>query len=356
MKQIYYLTTILFLTFISLKAQSDVVTGLNRPGGLVLNGNDLYIAEYSGGKIHKIDITATMPTTTDVVTELSFPAGLVLNGNDLYISRGFDFNFGGTLNDGKISKIDIAASSSTVTDVISGLDYPRGIVLYGNNLFIAQLGGDKISKIDITATSPIAVDFITINDPYKLLLNGNDLYVIESTANKISKIDITATTPTPVDVVTGLTDPQGLMLNGNDLYIAEKSAGKISKIDITASTPTVTDVITGLDGPIDMVINENILYVAEFEGGKISKFDISTLSINENVLKSKIQLYPNPSSDYIQFNNLNKIENYIIYNIVGSEINKGKINNGEKIDIKNFINGLYIIKFDNGDTFKLLKE
>ena len=88
MKQIYVLTTILLLTCINIIAQTtDVVTGLSFPQGIVLNGNDLYIAENNGNKISKIDITDATPTTIDVVTGLNGPRQLLLNGNDLYIAE-----------------------------------------------------------------------------------------------------------------------------------------------------------------------------------------------------------------------------------------------------------------------------
>ena len=89
MKQIYFLITILLLTSNTFHAQTatDVVTGLNGPDGLAFNENDLYVAEYTGNKISKIDITATTPTATDVVTGLNGPIGLAFNGNDLYVSE-----------------------------------------------------------------------------------------------------------------------------------------------------------------------------------------------------------------------------------------------------------------------------
>jgi hypothetical protein len=50
MKQFYIL--ILLISSIFLNAQATgVVTGLNGPAGLQLNGNDLYIAEANGNKI-----------------------------------------------------------------------------------------------------------------------------------------------------------------------------------------------------------------------------------------------------------------------------------------------------------------
>ena len=88
MKQIYILATILFINYCNLIAQTttDVVTGLDFPNGLTINGNYLYISEYTGSKISKIDITATTPTANDVVTAVS-PWQLIIDNDILYITE-----------------------------------------------------------------------------------------------------------------------------------------------------------------------------------------------------------------------------------------------------------------------------
>jgi hypothetical protein len=269
MKKIF-LSITLFLTLFysnsSFTQVTDVVTGLNNPTRLALNGNDLYIAEYNGNKISKIDITAATPTATEVVAVVNGPYGLLLNGYDLYIAE-FDGN--------KISKIDI--TPATPTDVVTGVNAPNGFALNGNDLYVSEYFGNKISKIDITATNPTAIDVVTgLAGPGNLLLNGNDLYIAEFDDYKISKIDITATNPTAIEVVTGLNEPDELILIGNDLYISEFGGNKISKIDITAATPTLTGVVTGVNGPSGFALNGNDLYISEYYGNKISKIEVAT--------------------------------------------------------------------------------
>ena len=55
MKYFYFLFPLFFLSYININAQEDVITDLNRPIGLVFNGNDLYFTEADIGKISKID-------------------------------------------------------------------------------------------------------------------------------------------------------------------------------------------------------------------------------------------------------------------------------------------------------------
>ncbi len=81
-----------------------------------------------------------------------------------------------------------------------------------------------------------------------------------------------------------------------------------------------------------------------------------TLSNNEFELDEKIKLFPNPSTENIQVAGLTKTENYRIYNILGKEISNSTISANEKINIQNMSNGLYFLKFDNGNTIKFIKE
>ena len=117
MKKIYFLTTLFLLTNINLIAQTiDVITELSNPNAIEIDGNNLYIAEFEGNKISKINITDSSPVAVDIVTNLNGPSGIILIGNYLYISE---------LNGNKISKIDITNNSSTVIDVITELNRPH---------------------------------------------------------------------------------------------------------------------------------------------------------------------------------------------------------------------------------------
>jgi len=80
------------------------------------------------------------------------------------------------------------------------------------------------------------------------------------------------------------------------------------------------------------------------------------LSTGEFELNEKITLYPNPSSEQIKIKGLNHSETYTIYNIIGSEINNGIINDNGFIDIQNLNTGLYFLKIENRIILKFLKE
>jgi hypothetical protein len=84
----------------------------------------------------------------------------------------------------------------------------------------------------------------------------------------------------------------------------------------------------------------------------------STLSI-DGLLESNyndLSIFPNPSTDFIQISGLTKAENYKVYNVLGEEVNNGIISDNEKINVINLTNGLYFLKFENGNTLKFLKD
>lgn len=93
-------------------------------------------------------------------------------------------------------------------------------------------------------------------------------------------------------------------------------------------------------------------------GGGFS-YDRSTdqsLGINEIELENTIKLFPNPSTEFIKVSGLTENESFTIFNILGAEIKSGIISNNEQIEIRNLKNGLYFLKFINGNTIKFIKE
>lgn len=95
--------------------------------------------------------------------------------------------------------------------------------------------------------------------------------------------------------------------------------------------------------------NDESLYFLQIDCG-------NTLSIEQFNLTDKVSLKPNPASNFIQISFLTKTQKYKIYNALGMRISNGTITDGEKIDIKNFANGLYFLKFHNGKVMKFIKE
>lgn len=81
-----------------------------------------------------------------------------------------------------------------------------------------------------------------------------------------------------------------------------------------------------------------------------------SLGINEIELENTIKLFPNPSTEFIKVSGLTENESFTIFNILGAEIKSGIISNNEQIEIRNLKNGLYFLKFINGNIIKFIKK
>ncbi|WP_159086018.1 T9SS type A sorting domain-containing protein [Flavobacterium faecale] len=109
--------------------------------------------------------------------------------------------------------------------------------------------------------------------------------------------------------------------------------------------------------------SDNFTYnttTSSFEFNRTTTYNYDTvivLSKEDFILPNQVvKVFPNPTSDFVQISGLTKIQNYEIYNVLGAQLKKGTVNNNEDIDLQNFKNGLYFLKFNNGNTFKIKKN
>jgi hypothetical protein len=304
---------------------------------LVLQGNKLFIGVLDDRKISAIDITTMTPVQMDIVDSLTgSPLAMLINGNDMYIAEN---------SAGIISKVDFGSDTSSITNLVMGLSSPGGLALHNNDLYYSEFGANTISKIDITDSIATPVEVLSgLSKPAGLLLNGNDLYITEFGLNKISKIDITDTSPPPIDVVTGILGPIAMVLDGNYLYMSEYYNGAVVKADITADIPTRTEVIAGLTNPNGLAIDSLDLYITEREAGKISKYTFNVTGISMTAISNQVEIYPNPASDFIILNNLNEETQIEIFNLSGKKLEERLYTKRSRLDIRNLARGIYFIR------------
>ena len=79
---------------------------------------------------------------------------------------------------------------------------------------------------------------------------------------------------------------------------------------------------------------------------------IGTLATSENAA-SAVQIYPNPAVDVLNITKVSNNANYVIYNITGQLVAKGKILNN-KVQVSQLLKGVYMITVDNdGQSTKM---
>lgn len=75
--------------------------------------------------------------------------------------------------------------------------------------------------------------------------------------------------------------------------------------------------------------------------------------------KSTINIYPNPTNSKVYFDNSNSNFKYVsIFNYLGQEVEKTSFittSNSQEIDMSNLSKGVYVLKFNDGETTKSVK-
>lgn len=87
-----------------------------------------------------------------------------------------------------------------------------------------------------------------------------------------------------------------------------------------------------------------------------SYFTGETLGITtENV--NTVRIFPNPTTDELNFRGINKDFEVSVYDIIGKEVLKTKLSYAQNLDVSELNNGVYILKLeDQNKTFKFIKE
>jgi hypothetical protein len=141
-------------------------------------------------------------------------------------------------------------------------------------------------------------------------------------------------------VLSGVLSNDDVVLEGNPVFIFE-SAELGTDITIT----TTGFIITG---------NDNGNYT--LTQPTLSADIVATLGVDDITdMKLSLKLFPNPSVNFIKISGLSEKANYIIYNLLGKEILRGKVLNEENIFIQDLSNGTYFIKVENAKAIKFIK-
>ncbi|WP_372756661.1 T9SS type A sorting domain-containing protein [Mariniflexile sp.] len=155
------------------------------------------------------------------------------------------------------------------------------------------------------------------------------------------------------------------VINGGEMIIEKGFVYSISteipsvndsKIVVEATLDPFEFELENLEANTTYYVRPYVIYGNETIYGAISKVDTDTLSDIKIDLKAKIKTYPNPSTNYISLSGLGESKKYTIYTMQGKEMAKGTTSNDSKIDVRFLANGMYILKLENLEMVKFIKE
>ena len=287
---------------------------MEQPAGLCFDrAGNMYIADYGNARVRKVN------SVTGIITTIAGTGVAGFSGdNDLATSA------------------KIAYPVSVCTDS-------------SDNLYIADYGNNRIRKVD--ASSGIITTFAGTG----VIGYGGDAGL--ATAAKLTQ-------PTSV-----------FMSTKGNLYIADYGNNVVRMVNPAGNIYTIAGSggygYTGDHGP---AINatfispsavctdtaENI-YIADEGNSAIRVVQKAADAINDLYAKSKVSVYPNPSTG-IFYLNISGAANssLVVFNLVGQVVYKAEANDGVNvIDISLAANGIYYLSVQTGAdkrTIKILKQ
>jgi PEP-CTERM motif-containing protein len=145
---------------------ASFITGVNRPAGLALLGNNLFVANFGSTTVGEYNATTGAAINANFInTGLGGLYGLALSGSNLFVSDNEGF-LGTTV--GEYSATTGAAINA---NFITGLGAPTGLALSGNDLFVANFASGTVGEYNATTGAAINANFITgLSEPAGLLV------------------------------------------------------------------------------------------------------------------------------------------------------------------------------------------
>lgn len=99
---------------------------------------------------------------------------------------------------------------------------------------------------------------------------------------------------------------------------------------------------------LDLYLND--IWIASYTLQKSS-----TLNVHE-IADTNVKIAPNPTTDFLYFNNLNRVIQVSVIDTKGSTVLDASINNN-KLDVRSLTNGIYILKIKNSTVnYKFIKS
>jgi hypothetical protein len=242
----------------------DVVTGLDNPFGIELDGGELYISSQNvagsnpnAGQITKIDPAAANPSPS-IVAQLDFSASLEVYNGFLYVT---DIN--------SIRRIDLSATMPSPEVVVANLNFPNGLLVIGEELYFCQTATSTVDKINLNQMTPTVTPVVTqgLSGPVSLEHRDGILYIAESDNAEVSTVDLNSGNLTPTPLVTGLDGVLDIVLDGDFMYVVLLNS--VARFNPSEASPTAETVIGNLDAPHGAAFVDGVLHLTEYALGKV---------------------------------------------------------------------------------------
>ncbi|MCB5185133.1 SMP-30/gluconolactonase/LRE family protein [Methylobacillus gramineus] len=248
---------------------------------LQLNDGSLLVSDDYSGVIYRISYgekNAPVSSAGKKITGLKMPESAIAHSDGrIFVTEIGEFGKNG---DGKITVINQDGSTKTLAD---GLNDPKGIDLFNDQLYIADV--DHVVRVGLDGSKTIIAkpaDFqqkpIFLND---IEIDGlGNVYVSDSGDDNgkhaaIYKIAPNGKVTQIINDQSGIKRPNGLLMDGpNKLLVADFGNGKLFQVVFNEPSAkakaTVTLLNSGFGGADGLVRDtDGLLYVSDWAGGNV---------------------------------------------------------------------------------------
>lgn len=252
---------------------------LQFPDGSLLVSDDLngVIYRVSYGEPASATSTIAPKTNAATVAGLQMPESAIAHPDGrIFITEIGEFGKDG---DGKVTVLHTDGKTETLA---SGLNDPKGIDLFDNQLYVADI--NQVVRIGLDGKQTVIArpaDFpgkvVFLND---IEIDGTGTVYVSDSGNDDGKYaGIYQITPTGkvsevLNDKSGIKRPNGLLMDGaNKLLVADFGTGKLYQVALNESSrkkATVTELNRGFGGADGLVRdNDGFLYVSDWANGKV---------------------------------------------------------------------------------------
>lgn len=249
---------------------------LQMPDGSLLVSDDYSDVIYRISYGEK-NVAAAAKAPSKVITDLAMPESAIAHPD----GRVFVTEIGGfgTDGDGKVTIVNADGTTKTLAD---GLNDPKGIDLFDNQLYVADV--NQVVRIGLDGTKTVIAkpsDFqnkpIFLND---IEIDGvGNVYVSDSGDDNgkhgaIYKITPAGKVTQIINDKSGIKRPNGLLMDGpNKMLVADFGTGKLFQVLLnqkSGSKNQVTLLNSGFGGADGLIRDsDGVLYISDWANGKV---------------------------------------------------------------------------------------
>lgn len=230
----------------------------------------IFVTTPGSGTIGKYDTTSGATINASLVSGLNRPSGIALFGGHLFVLNSgsgtigeYDATTGATIN------------SSLISNLGSNFLIGGGIAVSGGHLFV--LNGISIGVFDASTGATVNANLVPPEalpgDVFSIAVSGGHLFVAGgsygSNSATIGVYDATTGATINASLVGEfvLSNPFGIAISGGHLFVANLYDGTVGEYDATTGATINSSLVPGDIAPVGIAVSGGNLFVTNYFGG-----------------------------------------------------------------------------------------